>query len=217
MTSWTRCTSGPTRSSAAPASSTRPGPGNVTIANAVGNGVADDKLLYTYVPDLIRYYLGEEPLLPNVESYRLDDPEMLDWVLGGLDQLVLKPVDGAGGSGIVIGPHADERPLAVLRAHVAARPRNWIAQRPVALSTVAGADRRAAGPAAHRPAAVRRQRRQRRVAAARRPDPGGAAGGRPRRQLQPGRRLQGHLGAGPASGRPRPCPAAGPAAAQAVP
>jgi uncharacterized circularly permuted ATP-grasp superfamily protein len=109
--------------------------GNVAIANAVGNGVADDKLLYTYVPDLIRYYLSDEPLLPNVESYRLDDPEVLSWVLGRLDQLVLKPVDGAGGSGIVIGPHADKRRLAKLRAEVAAQPRGWIAQRPVALST----------------------------------------------------------------------------------
>jgi uncharacterized circularly permuted ATP-grasp superfamily protein len=109
--------------------------GNVTIANAVGNGVADDKLLYTYVPDLIRYYLGEAPILPNVESYRLDDPEVLGWVLDRLDQLVLKPVDGAGGSGIVIGPRADERALAVVRAKLAAQPRNWMAQRPVALST----------------------------------------------------------------------------------
>jgi uncharacterized circularly permuted ATP-grasp superfamily protein len=109
--------------------------GNVTIANAVGNGVADDKLLYTYVPDLIRYYLGEEPLLPNVESFRLDDPEELDWVLGRIEQLVLKPVDGAGGRGIVIGPHADEATLTALRAEVAAQPRNWMAQRPVALST----------------------------------------------------------------------------------
>jgi len=109
--------------------------GNVTIANAVGNGIADDKLVYTYLPDLIRYYLSEEPLLPNVQSYRLDDPERLDWVLGRLDELVLKPVDGAGGHGIVIGPHADEPALAELRAVVATQPRNWIAQRPVALST----------------------------------------------------------------------------------
>jgi uncharacterized circularly permuted ATP-grasp superfamily protein len=109
--------------------------GNVTIANAVGNGVADDKLLYTYVPDLIRYYLSEEPLLQNVESYRLDDPEVLAWALGQLDHLVLKPVDGAGGKGIVIGPQADERVLAELHASVAAEPRGWIAQRPVALST----------------------------------------------------------------------------------
>jgi uncharacterized circularly permuted ATP-grasp superfamily protein len=109
--------------------------GNVTIANAVGNGVADDKLLYTYMPDLIRYYMSEEPLLPSVESYRLDEPDVLEWVLGRLDQLVLKPVDGAGGSGIVIGPHADERTLAALRIQVAAQPRSWMAQRPVALST----------------------------------------------------------------------------------
>jgi uncharacterized circularly permuted ATP-grasp superfamily protein len=109
--------------------------GNVTIANAVGNGVADDKLLYTYVPDLIRYYLGEEPVLENVESHRLDDPDVLAWVLDRLDQLVLKPVDGAGGSGIVIGPQADEQTLATLRAAVVASPRSWVAQRPVALST----------------------------------------------------------------------------------
>jgi uncharacterized circularly permuted ATP-grasp superfamily protein len=109
--------------------------GNVTIANAVGNGVADDKLLYTWVPELIRYYLREEPLLDNVESYRLDDPDVLAWVLDELDQLVLKPVDGAGGSGIVIGPQADEETLAALRTRIAAQPRGWIAQQPVALST----------------------------------------------------------------------------------
>jgi uncharacterized circularly permuted ATP-grasp superfamily protein len=109
--------------------------GNVTIANAVGNGVADDKLLYTYMPDLIRYYRAEEPLLPSVESYRLSEPEVLDWVLGRLDQLVLKPVDGAGGSGIVIGPMADEGTLATLRTKVTANPRRWMAQRPVTLST----------------------------------------------------------------------------------
>jgi uncharacterized circularly permuted ATP-grasp superfamily protein len=109
--------------------------GHVTIANAVGNGVADDKLLYTWVPDLIRYYLREEPLLDNVESYRLDDPEVLYWVLGHLGELVLTPVDGAGGSGIVIGPRAGEATLAALRAQVTAHPRSWIAQQPVALST----------------------------------------------------------------------------------
>jgi uncharacterized circularly permuted ATP-grasp superfamily protein len=109
--------------------------GHVAIANAVGNGVADDKLVYTYIPELIRYYLGEEPLLENVETHRLDDPDVLAWVLGSLDKLVLKPVDGAGGAGIVIGPRADDQELAVLRERVAADPRGWIAQRPVALST----------------------------------------------------------------------------------
>ena len=109
--------------------------GNVTIANGIGNGVADDKLIYTYLPDLIRYYLGEEPLLDNVESHRLDDKETLGWVLGNLDQLVLKPVDGAGGAGIVIGPRATAEELAMLKARVQANPRGWLAQRPVALST----------------------------------------------------------------------------------
>jgi uncharacterized circularly permuted ATP-grasp superfamily protein len=109
--------------------------GHVTLANAIGNGVADDKLLYTYVPDLIRYYLREEPIISNVETHRLDDPEVLDHVLGHLNELVLKPVDGAGGKGIVIGPQADEPTLSALKETVAADPRGWIAQRPVALST----------------------------------------------------------------------------------
>ncbi len=110
--------------------------GNVTIANAVGNGVADDKLIYTYVPEMIRYYLGEEPVLDNVESYRLDEPDVIEWVLDRLDRLVLKPVDGAGGKGIVIGPQAGEEELEKLRAGVQEDPRGWIAQRPVSLSTV---------------------------------------------------------------------------------
>src|SRR5262245_44393730 len=109
--------------------------GNVTLANAIGNGVADDKLLYTYVPDLIRYYLHEEPIVSNVETHRLDDEDVLQHVLSNLDKLVLKPVDGAGGKGIVIGPQADEATLTDLRETVAADPRGWIAQRPVALST----------------------------------------------------------------------------------
>jgi uncharacterized circularly permuted ATP-grasp superfamily protein len=109
--------------------------GTVTIANGIGNGVADDKLIYTYMPDLIRYYLGEEPILENVESYRLDDPDVLDWVLSEVASLVLKPVDGAGGAGIVIGPKATEEELATLTATVRANPRGWMAQQPVALST----------------------------------------------------------------------------------
>jgi uncharacterized circularly permuted ATP-grasp superfamily protein len=109
--------------------------GRVTIANAVGNGVADDKLLFTWVPDLIRYYLGEEPVLQNAETHRLDDADTVRWVLDSLDQLVLKPVDGSGGKGIVIGPRADERTLEELAVKVRARPRDWIAQKPIGLST----------------------------------------------------------------------------------
>lgn len=109
--------------------------GRVTIANAVGNGVADDKLLYTWVPDLVRYYLGEEPVLQNAETHRLDDRDTVEWVLESLDQLVLKPVDGSGGKGIVIGPRADQQTLEELAVKVRATPRDWIAQKPIGLST----------------------------------------------------------------------------------
>jgi uncharacterized circularly permuted ATP-grasp superfamily protein len=110
--------------------------GHVTIASAVGNGVADDKLIYTYVPAMMKYYFGEDPVLDNVESHRLEDPDTVEWVLDHLDELVLKPVDGSGGKGIVIGPHATDRELNKLRKTVAKDPRAWIAQRPVQLSTV---------------------------------------------------------------------------------
>jgi uncharacterized circularly permuted ATP-grasp superfamily protein len=109
--------------------------GTVTIANAVGNGIADDKLMYTYLPEIIDFYLDEEPLLKNVETYRLDDADVLAEVLDHLENYVVKPVDGAGGVGIVLGPKADEETLVALRAKVAANPRGFIAQRPVALST----------------------------------------------------------------------------------
>jgi len=109
--------------------------GNVTIANAVGNGVADDKLIYTYLPDLIRYYLSEEPVLANVDTWRLGEPDHREEVLDRLDELVLKPVDGSGGKGIVIGPSASRSELEVLRRKVLADPRAWIAQPVVQLST----------------------------------------------------------------------------------
>ena len=109
--------------------------GNVTLANAVGNGVADDKLTYTYIPDVIRYYLSEEPLLRNVATYRLEVPDQLDLVLGRLDELVFKPVSGSGGYGIVIGPEASDEQLEVLRRDITTNPRAWIAQELVALST----------------------------------------------------------------------------------
>ena len=110
--------------------------GNVTIANAVGNGVADDKLVYTYVPELIRYYLGEEPILPNVDTWRLEEPEALAEVLDRLDELVVKPVDGSGGKGLVVGPDASRETLEELRRTLIADPRGWIAQPVVQLSTI---------------------------------------------------------------------------------
>jgi uncharacterized circularly permuted ATP-grasp superfamily protein len=109
--------------------------GNVTIANAVGNGVADDKLIYTYVPDLIEYYLGEKPVLPNVATFRLEDGDVRADCLSRLDQLVLKPVDGSGGSGLVIGPQASDEQLAAVSADIEANPRGWVAQEVVLLST----------------------------------------------------------------------------------
>ncbi len=110
--------------------------GNVTIANAVGNGVADDKLVYTYVPDLIRYYLGEEPILKNVDTWRLEDPGALEEVLDRLDELVVKPVAGSGGKGLVVGPDASKQELEELRERLIADPRGWIAQPVVQLSTI---------------------------------------------------------------------------------
>jgi len=110
--------------------------GHVTIANAVGNGVADDKLVYTYVPDLIRYYLGEEPILPNVDTWRLEEPEALAEVLDRLDELVVKPVDGSGGKGLVVGPDASKAELSELRVQLQRDPRGWIAQPVVQLSTI---------------------------------------------------------------------------------
>jgi uncharacterized circularly permuted ATP-grasp superfamily protein len=109
--------------------------GTVAIANAIGNGVADDKLLYTYVPALIRYYLGEEPLIENVQTFRLGDAADREQVLDRLHELVLKPVDGSGGKGIVIGPRAGVAELARLREAIAADPRGWVAQPVVQLST----------------------------------------------------------------------------------
>jgi len=108
--------------------------GSVTIVNAVGNGVADDKAVYAYVPALTRYYLDEEPILPNVETYLLWDPDQRASVLNRLDQLVIKPVAEAGGYGITIGPAASDEELAKCREDIVADPRNWIAQELVSLS-----------------------------------------------------------------------------------
>lgn len=108
--------------------------GNVTVTNAIGNGVADDKAVYAFVPELIRYYLGEEPLLPNVETYLLWDADQRQAVLDRLDQLVVKPVAEAGGYGITIGPAATDEELDECRAAILADPRGWIAQEVVSLS-----------------------------------------------------------------------------------
>jgi uncharacterized circularly permuted ATP-grasp superfamily protein len=110
--------------------------GNVTLANAVGNGVADDKLVYTYLPELCRYYLGEDQILPNVDTWRLEDDVAREEVIDRLDELVVKPVDGSGGKGVLIGPAASKSELATARKRLELDPRGWIAQPVVQLSTV---------------------------------------------------------------------------------
>jgi uncharacterized circularly permuted ATP-grasp superfamily protein len=110
--------------------------GNLTLANAIGNGVADDKLVYSYMNDLIRYYLSEDPKLASVDTWRLEEPSHREEVMDRLGELVLKPVDGSGGKGIVIGPRASAKELDVLRAKIMKDPRGWIAQPVVQLSTV---------------------------------------------------------------------------------
>jgi uncharacterized circularly permuted ATP-grasp superfamily protein len=110
--------------------------GNVAIANAVGTGVADDKAIYHYVPEMIRFYLGEEPILDNLPTWLLADPEQRAYALEHMHELVIKPTGESGGKGVFIGPHASDEQLAAERALVEQAPEGWIAQQTVALSTV---------------------------------------------------------------------------------
>jgi uncharacterized circularly permuted ATP-grasp superfamily protein len=110
--------------------------GRVAIANAPGAGVADDKVVYAWVPELIRYYLGEEPLLPNVPTYRCCYEDEREHVLANLPDLVVKPADESGGYGLLVGNQATEEELATAAAAIEADPRRWIAQPILALSTV---------------------------------------------------------------------------------
>ncbi len=110
--------------------------GSVAIANAFGTGVADDKAIYHYVPEMVRFYLGEEPLLENVETYLLSDPEVREHVLARIETLVVKPTGESGGKGVCIGPHASDGELAQVAEAVRAQPEAWIAQEVVRLSTV---------------------------------------------------------------------------------
>jgi uncharacterized circularly permuted ATP-grasp superfamily protein len=114
--------------------------GNVAISNAIGTGVADDKAVYHYVPEMIRFYLGEEPILQNVPTYLLSDPEQLEHVLGRIEQLVIKPTGESGGKGVFIGPRCSEDELVGLAEIVRRSPERWIAQEVVQLSTVPTAD-----------------------------------------------------------------------------
>jgi len=110
--------------------------GNVAIANAPGAGVADDKVVYAWVPDLIRYHLHEEPLLPNVPTYRCVYDDERKYVIEHIDELVIKPANESGGHGLLIGNRASRTELDEAIARIEADPRNWVAQPILALSTV---------------------------------------------------------------------------------
>jgi uncharacterized circularly permuted ATP-grasp superfamily protein len=109
--------------------------GRVTLANAIGSGVADDKSTYVYVPDMVRFYLGEEPILQNVPTYQLGKPDDLKYVLDHLPELVVKEVQGSGGYGMLVGPAATRTEIAAYRERILATPAAFIAQPTLALST----------------------------------------------------------------------------------
>jgi uncharacterized circularly permuted ATP-grasp superfamily protein len=110
--------------------------GNVTIVNAPGTGIADDKAVYSYMPEIVRYYSGGEALLPNVETWRCREPQALKYVLDNLEALVVKLVDGSGGYGMLIGPTSTRAQIEEFRAALIAQPSRYIAQPTLALSTV---------------------------------------------------------------------------------
>jgi uncharacterized circularly permuted ATP-grasp superfamily protein len=109
--------------------------GNITLANAVGTGIADDKAVYSFMPAIVKFYLGAEPILKNVPTWRCREEKHLDYVLDHLEELVVKEVHGSGGYGMLIGPSADKATIAAFRAKLKAHPKNFIAQPTLALST----------------------------------------------------------------------------------
>lgn len=110
--------------------------GNVVLVNAVGNGVADDKAIYAHVPDMIKYYLNEAQIIPNVPTYQMSDPDAFRHVFTNIGSMVIKKTDQSGGYGMLMGNKADEREIEVYRQQVAEDPRNFIAQPIITLSTV---------------------------------------------------------------------------------
>lgn len=120
--------------------------GHVAIANAPGSGVADDKAVYAYVPDMIRYYLDQDAILPNVPTYLCDREKDRQYVLDHLNELVVKPVDESGGYGILIGPRASKKQLAEYHKRITAHPRNYVAQPTLDLSTAPVLDGRSVSP-----------------------------------------------------------------------
>ncbi len=169
--------------------------GNVALANAIGNGVADDKGIYPFVPDMIRFYLSEEPVIEQVETYVCARDDDRAYVVEHLDELVVKAVNEAGGYGMLIGPQASRSDRAEFKALILADPRNFIAQPRIELSTCPTWTAKGAAP--------RRVDLRPYVLTGARGTwvlPGGLTRvaldrGFLRRQLEPGRRVEGHLGA----------------------
>lgn len=110
--------------------------GGITIANAPGTGIADDKAIYSYMPEIVEFYTGEKPILSNVPTWRCSEPDALAYVLDNLAELVVKEVHGSGGYGMLIGPTSSKKELADFEAKLRARPDNYIAQPTLSLSTV---------------------------------------------------------------------------------
>lgn len=108
--------------------------GNVAILNGIGNGVADDKAIYVYVPEMIRYYLNEEPLIDNVKTYLLENEEERNWVLDHLEELVVKNVGASGGYDMLVGPHASKEMIEIFREKIIESPHQYIAQPTIKLS-----------------------------------------------------------------------------------
>jgi uncharacterized circularly permuted ATP-grasp superfamily protein len=156
--------------------------GRVTIANAPGTGVADDKAIYSFMPEIVEFYTGEKALLPNVETHRCADEDSLRYVLDNLSELVVKEVHGSGGYGMLIGPTSTREEIEDFRRKLLVNPANYIAQPTLALSTCPIFTKRGLAP------------RHVDLNHAGRPDargsPEGVAGG----QFQSGRRDEGHLG-----------------------
>jgi uncharacterized circularly permuted ATP-grasp superfamily protein len=109
--------------------------GRVTIVNAPGAGIADDKAIYSYIPEIIEFYTGKPPLLANVETYNCRDSESLKYVLAHLPELVVKEVHGSGGYGMLVGPRSTKEQIEAFRARLIANPNNYIAQPTLSLST----------------------------------------------------------------------------------
>ena len=170
--------------------------GGITLANAPGTGIADDKALYSYMPEIVEFYTGERAILKNVETWRCSDPQSLAYVLDNLEELVVKEVHGSGGYGMLVGPAASKRELNAFAKKLKAKPGNYIAQPTLSLSTVPIFTRKGLGSKACGPAAVCAGFTERNLHHSRRVNPCRAQKRLVGCQFKPGGWNQRHLGIG---------------------